>query len=511
MPHLNRRRLMGNAAAVGSLAVLGDLSFLSALPPVSAAEAEVRPERVHLRPEIEPLVRLIEDTPRDRLLEAAAVEVRKGTPYPQLLTALMLAGVRGIKPRPVGFKFHAVLVLNSAHMASLASPESDRWLPLFWALDAFKSSQSQNTQQGDWHMPALKDGDLPPPDQARRRFIDAMDRWDVDAADVAAAQFARVGKPSDVYELVWRYGARDFRDLGHKAIYAANSWRTLKTIGWQHAEPVLRSLSFALLDRETPYAKSMDSPLDHPWSANVERARKVRPGWLAAHPRKDEAARYSAALLSATRTGTSDEAAESAVGLLNAGAGPDACWDGIMLAAGELLSRQPGIVGIHSVTSANALRFAAQTTRRDETHLLLLLQAAGFMSHFRKTMEGRGAMADSHLDTLTPDPMKTTGPAVVEEIFATVGSSRSDAARKTLAYLESGGEPEALMASARRLIFLKGTDAHDYKFSSAALEDYRRVGPVLRNRYLAAAMFNLRGSGDRDNDLVVRAREALKG
>ena len=33
----------------------------------------------------------------------------------------------------------------------------------------------------------------------------------------------------------------------HKAIYVANSYRTLGCIGQQHAEPVLRSLAYALL------------------------------------------------------------------------------------------------------------------------------------------------------------------------------------------------------------------------------------------------------------------------
>ena len=48
--------------------------------------------------------------------------------------------------------------------------------------------------------------------------------------------------------MFWRYGARDFRDIGHKAIFVANSYRTLVTIGWRHAEPILRSLAYALLD-----------------------------------------------------------------------------------------------------------------------------------------------------------------------------------------------------------------------------------------------------------------------
>ena len=62
-----------------------------------------------------------EDTPRERLIEAVAGRIRDGLGYQPLLAALMLAGVRGIQPRPVGFKFHAVLVVNSAHLASLAA------------------------------------------------------------------------------------------------------------------------------------------------------------------------------------------------------------------------------------------------------------------------------------------------------------------------------------------------------------------------------------------------------
>ena len=68
--------------------------------------------------------------------------------------------------------------------------------------------------------------------------------------DVAVAALARTAGAQEVFERFCRYGARDFRDIGHKAIYVANSWRTLQTIGWQHAEPVLRSLAYALLEHE---------------------------------------------------------------------------------------------------------------------------------------------------------------------------------------------------------------------------------------------------------------------
>jgi hypothetical protein len=60
------------------------------------------------------------------------------------------------------------------------------------------------------------------------------------------------------------------------------------------------------------------------------------------------------------------------------------------------------------------------------------------------------------------------------------------------------------------MVFRKGTDAHDYKFSSAVFEDYSHVSPAWRDRYRAAAMFILRGSSDKDNPLLNRTRDALK-
>src|SRR5439155_1174107 len=86
----------------------------------------------------------------------------------------------------------------------------------------------------------------------------------------------------------------------------------------------------------------------------------------------------------------------------------------------------------------------------------------------------------------------------VAEILADISKSREQAASKTLAYLEKNS-PEALMAGARRLIFTKGTDSHDYKFSSAVMEDYYHIAPAWRPRFLASSMFWLRGPGERDN------------
>jgi hypothetical protein len=96
------------------------------------------------------------------------------------------------------------------------------------------------------------------------------------------------------------------------------------------------------------------------------------------------------------------------------------------------------------------------------------------------------------------------------EIFADASRDRMTAARKALAYLQAGHDPALLIDAARRLVFLKGDDPHDYKFSSAVLEDYDHASPQWRERLLASSLLLLPGSADRDNDLVKRTRAALQ-
>ena len=495
-----RRQFLKTAVVAGATAGLGDFSFLRYLPSVAAEEARLDSKMVRFHPDIEPLVRFLEETSRERLLEEIAARIHRGLTYRELLAALLLAGVRNIQPRPVGFKFHAVLVVNSAHLASISSPDSDRWLPIFWALDYFKSAQAQDVHEGDWTMAATDEAKVPAPRKARQAFIQAMDNWDETAADAAVSGLARTTGADELFEIFCRYGARDFREIGHKAIYVANAWRTLQTIGWQHAEPVLRSLAYGLLDRggdENP--ARADLPADRPWRHNLELAKKIRPEWQAG-----EASRAaSLELLRAMRETSPSEASEKVLELLNRGIAPQSIWDGLFNAAGELLMRRPGLLSLHALTSTNAIHFAFQTTGVDETRRLLLLQNAAFLSLFRS--DG-GKMKPGQIDQLQPHE---NGAPTLETIFAEISHDRMSAARQVLSYLKQNPHPQNFINGARRLVFLKGNNSHDYKFSSAVLEDYQHLSAEWRDRFLAASVFNLRGSGDKDNELVKRTRAAL--
>lgn len=502
---MNRRAFIGRSAAAGVTAALGDLAFLANLPRVSAAEAKLPAQMVQLHPDIEPLVRLLENTPRNQVLEEVAAKIKRGTSYREVLAALLLAGVRNIQPRPVGFKFHAVLVVNSAHLASLASADTDRWLPIFWAIDQFKSSQAADVREGDWALGPVDESAVPPSHKAKQALIDALENWDEPAVDAAVVGMYRAAGAHEIFEVLCRYGARDYRELGHKEIYTANSFRCLEAIGWQHAEPVLRSLAFAMLDRVGDKANpsKADLPADRPYRRNLENVKKIRSGWLDGKLDADA----TREMLAAIRSGSASDTSLKVVELLNRGVAPHSLWDAIFDGAGELLMRQPGIASLHALTFTNATHYAFQRASGDETRRLLLLQNAAFLPLYRGNSKDKGL----HIDSMEPATLNDSGAGAVEEIFADVTKDKLSAAKKILTYLNDHPDPKPLADAARRLIFLKGRDSHDYKFSSAVLEDYEFMAPQWRNRYLAASVFNLKGSGDKDNDLVQRTRAAIGG
>ncbi len=493
-----RRKFM--TATTGALS-LGAL--FGRLGPLSADDVQFNEGIATFSADIEPLVQLLENTPRETVIEEVARRVQAGLSYRELLAALLLAGVRNVEPRPsVGFKFHAVLVVNSAHLASLASVDSERWLPIFWAIDNFKGSQERDVQEGNWTMGPVDESAVPPASKAPQALRDALDRWDESAADVAVTSMVRHCGANRVFEELAAYAARDFRSIGHKVIYLSNAFRTLQTIGWDYAEPVMRSLVYAMLNHVgDPNPSTSDLDADRPGRINRQRADEIPETWLGG--KLDD--RATRDLVRTLHDCTPDEASAAVVDQLQSGVSLQSIWDGLFCAAGELLMRQRGIVALHSVTTTNAIYHAFTTAADDQTRRYLLLQNASFLPMFRQAAKDRGNLADTRIDELAVSEQT----ADVPEIFDEMGRDRGGAARMAYRYLADGGDPQAVVNQARRLVFLKGNDSHDYKFSSAALEDYRALTPSWRNRFLAASTFQLRHSAEPTRSLVNRIQSVL--
>ncbi len=497
----DRRSFLQSSAVLGA----GSLAFLDHLPSVSADDAKLDSKLVRLEPDIEPLVRILEETPRDRVLDEVGQRVKSGTSYREVLAALFLAGVRNVQPRPsVGFKFHAVLVVNSAHQSSLAGPDRERWLPIFWAIDNFKNAEAQNLKESGWRMKPVEEMKLPAAHRAREAFTEAMQNWDVEAADVAVAAYARSATSHELFDTFARFGCRDFRDIGHKAIFVANAFRCLDTIGWRYSEPVLRSLAYALLAHEGDNPAKRDGKPDQSGRRNAELARKFTAEWQNGKPSPEA----SGEVLAATRTASDAELSDRALSLVNGGVAPASVWDGLFCGAGELLMRQPGIVGLHTLTTLNALHFSYGTCTDDHTRKLLLLQAAAFVPQFREAMKSRGKLGEARIDALGTEGK--AAPVKFESILQTLSKDKPAAARLAADYLRTNPHgARELVDAARLLIFLKGTDSHDYKFSAAVMEDHTHIAAPWRDRFLAASLFWLKGASGPDSPVVQRTRAAL--
>ena len=366
---------------------------------VALADTRLDSNAVRFSDEIEATVRLLEETPRDRLLEEVAARLKQGAlSYREVVAALMLAGIRNVQPRPhVGFKFHTVLVVNSAHLASINSPPEDRWLPIFWALDYFKHAQAEDHRQGDWTMPAVDDAKLPPLSRARNEFKQAMDDWDPEKADAAVAALARGAAENELFELMAHYGSRDFRDIGHKAIFVANAFRTLNCIGWHHAEPILRSLAYALQCRgNDPNPATHDLGPDQPERRNLKLAQHVRDDWLEGQANS----RATNELIELFHNCDDREAAAAIVDKLNARVAPRSIYDALYVTASEMLMRQPNIVSLHAVTMTNALGYAYRRISDRDLRLRIMLQNASFLAMFLARLKDGGRLTDKQVGQL---------------------------------------------------------------------------------------------------------------
>lgn len=491
---INRRDFLRNTAF--SAAALG----LTRFSPVAVAKAS---------PSRDELVRLLIETDRDRLLERLVALIRAGLDYPILLGAVAEAAVRQVRPYPhVGFKYHAFMVLHAVHLTTLFGRPEDRWLPLLWAADVFKASQAAEQKRGVWALGPVKERYVPAADKAMGAFHQAMARWDLEAADAAVVGLARSRSREHIFPLFFRYGARDFRAIGHKAIAVANCHRLSGVVAREHLEPMLRSLVLALMNHEgEPNPTDSDLAPDRPWRRNLQLSTRMLRNPQPAIKGKGRDGQVSDTL-DALRAGSAEDAGEAVAEGMDRGVSEQALWTAVFLAGGDMMLKQSGIISVHANTTANALHYAYRQVSSDpDTRRLILLQAAAFQPLFRDLLGGR--RRGLGIDTLTASERHEDSAAALEQIFATISQDRVAAARETLSYLGAGGDASPFMRLARRYVVDRNVGYHDYKFAEAAFENAAGMEAPWHEPYLASSVLYLNGSADKPNAAVERARALL--
>ena len=209
-------------------------------------------------------------------------------------------------------------------------------------------------------------------------------------------------------------------------------------------------------------------------------------------------------LLRRLRPATPEAAQAAMMDLLGRGIAPDSLWDGLRLAASELLLKSPGLLAVHAMTTLNAFHFASTITRVKATRALLLRQAVAWMPMFRDELKRRVGAADGpEIDSLAPE---TVSPQ--DDLFTEPSPERRT--RMILGATSSAGDAAAFVERARALVLRKGDEAHYYKYSAAAFEEHRVTDSRWAPHVLAATLVYLPTERDRDASVYRRARTALK-
>jgi hypothetical protein len=398
---------------------------------------------------------------------------------------------------------------------------------LFWALDGFKQRQQ------DYPAPPLTKlaGSLPTSEKAVAALADAVERVDLELAELALVALARNQGARQIMEHLWLYGCRNGGAGGHGAISVANTFRALEIIGWQQAEPAVRFVVQDLF--HFGYIKP-----DAYWLPNSSRVDqildKLPAGWGGLNG--DVAATRE--LFALIRNGKASEACELAAKQLQSGIAAQAIWDAVHLGTAELMVRHGSGWGLasrplHSNTSTNALHYAFRTGTTPRTKLLALLQAVAWAAAKTSGDLADRALRDNSITELGGTSLPASTENAVSEIFALLPTrtiqrdsnadskavltygrreDADEACRKVFALTSE--RPEAVplfMQTAHSWLCRKAnTDHHEYKFLAAILEDATLVSPEWQPHLLAASIHYFHGNQTPDNPVIQQARDALR-
>lgn len=510
-----RRQFLHAAAGAVSLC-LADGQLHNGL---MALGAEPPPEKIRFGPDLEPIVRLMEETPREDCVRVLVSELRRGLPYRKFLAASLFAGIRRARSNHEVYKIHAM------HQVGMDVLAAERLLPLFWGLNVFKQHQEDfsATTMNQWRRP------LPSAEKAAAQFQDGIQNADQEQAESAIIALARGQGARPTMEQLWQHGCRNGGAGGHMAICLANCFRALETIGWEEAEPALR---FVVQDW---FALNYVKPdrFHQPNRARVDENLGYLPRDWAGH-RAEKSATIE--LLVQIREGDGEKASLLAVQQLRRGIAAQAIWDAVHLATAELLVRHKDGWGLasrplHSNTSTNALHYAFRTATAPATRLLVLLQAVAWATDKTGGDRSGGGLRDLSITELPAIELPASSEDAITEIFAQLPARHYRWDKKEGAVLSYGKRADAdeacrkvfvltrdrpdavplFLQTARSWLCRKASnDSHEYKFLAAILEDAGWVSREWRPHLLAAAVHYFHGEQSPDNPVIQQTREALR-
>jgi hypothetical protein len=456
------------------------------------------PARIDFGP-LEPLVRLMQDTPPAKLLPALVQRLNSGTDLRTLVAAAALANARTFGGQDyVGY--HTLMALAPAWRMSSEMPAGHAALPVLKVL--YRNTSRMQETGG-----SAKETLHPLPAPQKEATAQAM-RQAVRAKDLATAErlFSALsnGKPDELLEHVM-LTVEDHTEV-HRVVLPYRAWDLLDVVGREQAAILLRQSLRYCVQAEN-YSRPPSSPSD---------PRTLLPNLLEEHNLLSRTPGDRAAddkwVLDMTQTlftSTPQQAASAAAAALADGISPSALGEALALAANQIVLRDPGrpalaespgkpigsvhgdSPGVHACDSANAWRNLARVGSPRNVFSCLILGAYQVAldrtnaGNFNKPdfTERTPLPAKYHLDRLTESD---AGKLLADLESAIKSNLQARAATLTHRYGQLNHAPRPLFDLLLKYAVTEDGSLHAEKYYRTVSEEFAATRPTLRWPHLTA-------------------------
>lgn len=494
-PSLHRRGFLAKVAQATLVTTLGPvLASDMGLAPRLFADSP-GPESLDFGP-LEPLVRLLQETPLDHLQRALVREIRSGTPLHRLVAAGTLANARTFGGEDyVGF--HTLMALSPALSMSGRLSGKEQALPI---LKVLYRNSARIQEHGGRDSEVLRP--LPPepsegsPAEANADSLRAaIRRRDKAGAERLLAMLTRQGAETALDALL--PSVQEDTEV-HRTVLPYRAFDLLNVVGQEHADTLLRQ-SVRYCIKAEQYRKS-------DWDTHGEVLTKLLDEHHLLGKAPGQRAMADSALgqlADAIFSGAPEDAAGAMAAALAEGFVPDALAEALSLAANQILLRDlgrppewefsgkpPGSVhgdssGVHASDSANAWRHLASVSHGRNVQACLILGAW-------QVARDRGARSADLLKwPAIPTErqkagVKTTDPTLLLNQLdeAIRGGLQAQAAALVHQAGAIGQEAEPVFALMLKYAVSEDGALHAEKYYQTVWDDFHSTRPGFRFRHL---------------------------